>query len=327
MSTDKRTSKSLFNVPRSVAVRQHFECCQMLSWPRIYPTSSFILSPNITYINMSLSPSQPWEEGLTAAARTLRNLLRDVDSASAPLWTGPQLDAAVFRYTEIFMPMLAVHLEVGGGTRETENRLAAIKKAANEKLHHENRVVKNGSMYKKKLSDDGEREEFLAPFLALGDDCARAAPIPPLDVAFCWALHRLSPRDYEEDCIRLFGKPLETSIGLEYVNAGNAGDPRSVVARLQWSCFSHAVRVLESGKFPLRKKRCIEERKTFLPKYLWPRFTELDILKNEIRYAFGFEEPTEWIKKYKYPLEYDIKAAARRQKQFLYSPRYRRIRP
>jgi len=56
------------------------------------------------------SSSDSWEDGLPKAARTLRNLLRDVDSACAPLWMGSQLDAARYRYTEIFLPMLAAHL-------------------------------------------------------------------------------------------------------------------------------------------------------------------------------------------------------------------------
>lgn len=67
----------------------------------------------------SNSTREPWEEGLVAAARKLRNLLRDVDSASQPLWTGPQLDAAIYRYTEIFLPMLAAHASVGNSNLET----------------------------------------------------------------------------------------------------------------------------------------------------------------------------------------------------------------
>lgn len=218
---------------------------------------------------MSVSPSEPWEEGLPSASRTLRYLLRGVDSASAPLWDGPQLDAAVFRYAEIFLPMLAAHLGCGRDTTigETTVRLAAIQKEANEKLACDYRIVKSGTMYKDGLSDDKEREAFLAAFLALGDDCSSAVPIPPLDVAFCWALHRLSPKDYEGDCMRLFGRKLETTNGLEYVNVGNAGDARSIVARLQFSCFSRAVRKREPSKF----------LRLFLPQYLWPRFTAVDV--------------------------------------------------
>jgi len=58
----------------------------------------------------SCSAKELWEEGLPLSARTLRNLLREVDSASVPLWTGPQLDAAIYRYTKIFLPMLEAHL-------------------------------------------------------------------------------------------------------------------------------------------------------------------------------------------------------------------------
>jgi len=264
--------------------------------------------------------TEPWEEGLPAAARTLRNLLRDVDSASVPLWTGPQLDAAIFRYTEIFLPMLAIHLGSGDYTRETEVKLSAIKNTANEKLHNDYHKVKNGSMYKYDLADDElNREEFIAPFTALEFDCTRVAPIPPLDVAFCWALHRLSPKDYEADCMRLYGRKLETKSELEYVNVSNAGDPKSIVARLQWFCFSRAVRSLEQRKFPKWRKLCIEERKTFLPKYLWPRFTETKTEGKKKENTFPFEESTSWSKNYRNPLKYDIKAAARRQKQFLFN--------
>lgn len=47
------------------------------------------------------------ETALTSAARTLHKLLRDVDAASEPVWNNPALDVAIYRYTEIFLPMLA----------------------------------------------------------------------------------------------------------------------------------------------------------------------------------------------------------------------------
>lgn len=99
--------------------------------------------------------------------------------------------------------MLAVHFGCSGYTTESTNRLAATKKAADEKLSSNYGAVTDGTMYKHDMSDANERETFIAPFRALHKIRARIAPIPPLDVAFCWSLHRLSPKDYAEDCMRI----------------------------------------------------------------------------------------------------------------------------
>lgn len=203
---------------------------------------------------MPISPSAQWEEGLPAAARTLRNLIYDVDSASAPLWSGPQLDAAVFRYTEIFLPILAVHLSGCGNNRSTarpENQLAALKKATNEKLARDYRVMKVGTISRRELSNSEERKAFLSPSRALKKNCESFVLIPPLDVVFCWALRRLPPKEYERDCMRMFGRNLDTKNRLEY-----GSNAKSAVARLQWSCFSFcAIYGRVSSKSKMKRKR------------------------------------------------------------------------
>jgi len=103
------------------------------------------------------------------------------------------------------------------------------------------------------------------------------------------------------------------------VNVENSGEARSLVARLQWSCFSRAVRKVEIPKSVGSSKLCMRARKTFLPQYLWPRFDEVDSKGKLKRLSFAFDESTSWRKNYKCPLNYDIKAAASRQKQFLHN--------
>lgn len=261
----------------------------------------------------SRSPTEPWERGLPRAAETLRNLLRDADSASSPLWAGPQLEAAVYRYTEIFLPMLAAHL----GAAQTNARIDRLLQCADSKYRKYYRLVNNGEMYRFRLSKREDKEKYLKPFEHLYEGIACVAPIPPLDVAFCWALHRLSTKDYENDCIRMFGMRLEAKNGLDYVNAENSGDDASIVARFQWSCFSRALIQLEKRSFRQFRKRCIPERKTFLPKYLWPRFTKGGDAPTCSR--FPFNESTSWAKNWVPPIHYDIFAAAKRQKQFLFN--------
>ena len=92
-----------------------------------------------------------------------------------------------------------------------------------------------------------------------------------MDVKFFWVLHRLSPTDYESDCIKLFGAPLPTENGLDFVTVRNSFEPCSFVARLQCNCYSSAVRRLE-GKQLFRYIACRKERKAFLPCYLWPKY-------------------------------------------------------
>lgn len=55
-------------------------------------------------------------------------------------------------------------------------------------------------------------EQYWLPLLAATEDqAARDALVPPLDVAYAWLVHRLSPLTYERDCVALFGKALDPS--------------------------------------------------------------------------------------------------------------------
>lgn len=261
--------------------------------------------------------SEAWEVGLPSAASTLRNLLHDADAASAPLWGGPQLGAAIFRYTEVFLPMLAVHRTGGEYNANKKNksikaRIRALHKAANKKLLRIHSEVEIREQYERKE----EIDSYISPFLALGTDVASIAPIPPLDVAFCWALHRLSPSDYAQDCERLYGMKLDPINRLEYANLDNNGDTRMLIASLQWACFApEAVRHLGAKRiFPrFRKKKRLKERIPFLPPYLWPLLSAEHELASEEYTYMGY-----YTKTYKYPFEYDLYAAAKSEKQFLY---------
>lgn len=135
--------------------------------------------------------------------------------------------------------MLAAHL----GRPECE-KVKILRGFARVKLAKACRLVKDGDMYKNELCG-AERQQYLAPFDALGFDPRNRAPIPPLEFAFVWALHHLNPRDYRADCIYLFGGTEALPGNLEYVTVRNCGEAASVVARLQWSCFARAVRKYE----------------------------------------------------------------------------------
>ncbi len=248
-----------------------------------------------------------WGKSLAADARKLRNFLYDVDSTSTSLWRGPALDAAIHRYVEIFLPMLAAHAGLPSTQRMT--------KEANRKLNTAYERALVGYIYQHELPHD-ERRSYTKPFrkLGLGQNVVAVAPIPPLDVAFCWALHRLSPLDYIADCKQLFGAPLPTDSGLDYICAQNAGEERALIARLQWFCFAKAARKLEPFQL-FTFKTCRRERKTFLPSYLWPPYEE-----DGKQMLFRFNERTRPLEKtWEPPLSYDLKAAAARQKQFVYN--------
>lgn len=109
-----------------------------------------------------------------------------------PLWLGPQLDSAIFRYTEIFLPLLAVHL--GASKQSNQAHLNTMHLKGQENLLKDCSQVLKGSMYKELLETEEEKESFIAPVLKFLN-ISHAAPIPSLDVAFCWALHRLSLKD------------------------------------------------------------------------------------------------------------------------------------
>ena len=134
------------------------------------------------------------------------------------------LDGAIHRYVEIFLPMLAAHRGLPS--------VSQLGEAANEQLKQTYNDARNDEDFEHLKR--AEREQYLAPFVALevASNVAAVAPVPPLDVAFCWVLHRLSPSDYAADCVDLFGAELLATKGLDYVGAQNAGDARAVVARL-----------------------------------------------------------------------------------------------
>ncbi len=270
-----------------------------------------------------------WDAPLPAAAAAakLRALLHDVDSCSTPLWTGRPLRIAMFRYTEIFLPMLAAYLhrvEAIKLTGAALERSDALVNSAARKLKGTLKRVEGDPIYKKCIIEEEDRQQYIAPFLPLGRNTTPHAvyPIPPLDVAFCWALHRLSPLDYERDCIAMFGvwlpgggsaMPGQTANGLDYVSVDNANELKSLTARLQWSCFSCAVRTMEHRLFIVRRI-CNKSRKTFLPVYLWPRFKE-GLTKTTFPCNDYLSD--RWV----CPIAYDLEAAAKRQKQFLYNIR------
>lgn len=269
--------------------------------------------------------SKGWDEPLAAAAAQLRTLLREVDACSVPLWTGPALQVAIFRYAEIFLPMYAVHLHAKGAItlrdeplKRAERRLAYAKK----KLGGAHDAAEEDEIYKDMMDDGDEKKEYWAAFTALGKMSApeAACPLPPLDVAFVWALHRLSPNDYRRDCISAYGtqlpaggdgSPSSSPSGLDYVNASNATEAASVVARLQWNCFARATRQLETMRL-FRRRRCRKSMKTFLPTHLWPRFEVGGQLE---AFELSGSSSPRWTPGFKYQLE----AAAARQKQFLYN--------
>ncbi len=254
--------------------------------------------------------TERWDAGLPDAAFKLRTLLRDVDSASAPLWSGRQLDSAIYRYVEIFLPMLAASAGVPG--------VSGLVDAANKELSTLHKVVRRGELYNIQFNS-AERDQYLAPYTVLGKgaDVIAVPPIPPLDVAFCWALHRLSPLDYVADCTQLFGAPLPAVNGLDYISVQNAGEERAVTARLQWFCFAKAVRSRQS-MIPFRSRACSAERTTYLPSYLWPRYT----VGSKSR-LFKYTENALFRANWTSPLRYDLIAAAGRQKQFLYNVSHR----
>ncbi len=240
-------------------------------------------------------------------ARKLYTLLYDVDSASTPLWGGAALDAAIHLHVEIFLPMLAAHAK-----RSAMKQLTGV---ANQKLNTSYQRVLSGAMYQHEMTNS-EQRSYTRPFRKLenGKNVVAMPPIPPLDVAFCWALHSLSPLDYIADCCRMFGAPLPTTNGLDYITAENAGEERAIIARLQWCCFARAARQMEPFNL-FTVKACRPERKTILPSYLWPPYEEDGRLVR-----FRFNELTGGLeKRWKSPLRYNQKAAAARQKQFLFN--------
>lgn len=163
-----------------------------------------------------------------------------------------------------------------------------------------------------------------------------ARPVPPLDVAFVWMLHRLSPAAYARDCRTLFGQVLPaddarlskdagggaSAAALEHVWAGNADETANAVARLKWTCWARYCLRSERrlrGALP-GKKMARNDVRCFLPTYLWPPMKTLDAESGESSVeAFPFTKPHPVLNHWNSPLSYDIVAAAARQETFCYN--------
>lgn len=254
-----------------------------------------------------------WALVLPTAARQLHNLLRDADAASEPLWQGNSLKAAVLRYETVFLPLLAAHLWKTGAIKLNEQAQLQIYD-----------LLAHARLRLKKLYMRAKRDEHLVkhngqywePFLALNASTTAAScaphlvqPVPPIDVALCWALHRLSPRDYESDCVAMFGTtlPAADGRGLEYVSASGASEPPATVARLQWECFARAARANQR-----RMKRNIPKIfRTFLPSYLWPCSKTSSVREPVAKCGV--------VPNIVPQISYNLLAAARRQMCFLYN--------
>lgn len=265
-----------------------------------------------------------WEVGLTDAARKLRNLLRDVDSSSAPIWTGAQLQSAIYRYVEIFLPMLAAHLKSKGRidlNGFVNKKISKIVELASTELMLLYKTAKECQIIEDNPTENSEEKCRLTAFISSGEAHAML-PLPPLDVAFCWVLHRLSPLAYNRDCVALFGTCLPAGgnenqdvplSGLDFVSARNVDEPKSILARVQWACFANAVRSTEKKRWFL-SRCCRKEYQTYLPAYLWPRYHDGKKLQSA-----QFDVNLFLVSRWNNLLSYSISAAAQRQKQFLYN--------
>lgn len=245
-------------------------------------------------------PLPPWAAGLPEAAAALRTLLLRIDGTSGSIWTGTGLEAALFRYQHVFLPMYAAHLAAtgvislaGAPAAAADALVAAATDAARSTLHTALRTV----------AERGRRlsAEERAPWTALSPESGGVAvvpPIPPLDVAFVWALARLDTAAYEADCVATYGVALPVGASETLASAsatahgwvGNATTAPVVTARLQWVVFATAAQVLETPPAVLpgclgalcvhfRHRRLLRRlHREYLPAYLWPPLAGTDVV-------------------------------------------------
>lgn len=243
----------------------------------------------------------PWAEGLPAAAAALRTLLHRLDSTATPLWAGPGLETALLRYERVFLPMYAAYLAATGVISLSGPPRAVADELVAEATASYDATLKAASMAASQQGRELDAAEKAA-WATLRTDAGgvvAVAPIPPLDVAFVWALARLDPAAYAADCMATFGTPLPVggAVGgdaaataappasadaVAHVWVGNATEPAAVVARLQWVLFATAAQATETpppllpgrlgGLLPsLHHRRLLRRQHLhYLPGYLWP---------------------------------------------------------
>jgi hypothetical protein len=105
------------------------------------------------------------------AARRLLHLCKAVDLVNEPLYAGPALARALWRYEALWLPLLVA---VDEGFR--------------------GRSVGHSPAFGRAVEEIRRKNEARG-----GLGLRRAECVPPLDVAWVWHCHRLSPKVYEED--------------------------------------------------------------------------------------------------------------------------------
>lgn len=272
--------------------------------------------------------SAGWENNLANDARKFRNLLHDVDQCSEALWFDHNyaLSGARYRYTDIFLPIYAAHLDNVGAIKlegNVKKRFGQIIQLAKKNL---GAAHINAAKYAQDwgVSDGQQLALFMAPFKRIpkGASPAQIQPIPPIDVAFLWVIHRLDPKQYEKDCIEMFGCPLPViNGGISYVSASNDTEMDSLVSRLQWTCFAQAIARTRKKSIFASDNNYTD--KTFLPTYLWPRFAVGDHENDDADLKCFPAAPwkSSWAKQRSTfpPIDFDFVAAAEKLRVFAYN--------
>lgn len=174
------------------------------------------------------------------AGKNLVKFLQDVDCTGANVYKGEALRIAVFRYERIWLPIYCAYLmeshklkgELNGKMERRMTRLVrAVKKVA--------RLKDNEPLF------------------------GNVVPVPPIDVAWVWFLHRCSPKMYKADCERVFGVTLHTQRKNAFKYEASGSPARNVASRKRWKEFVHAFSINRSTYFEhiLRNK--------YFPRHLW----------------------------------------------------------
>lgn len=179
------------------------------------PFSSKMPVPKLTILERSqIKESQSLQRGLArskpeaiTSARKFLFFCKAVDLTEEPLYKGPALQRALWRYEALWLPLLVA-----------------------TSLPHASRRVKHSPAFARRV-DELRTKNYAKGGLHLD----RTELVPPLDIAWVWYCHRLDPHMYAEDIEALTdgGGPIDTTWENAFVFS-DGEDAQSKRLRLLW---------------------------------------------------------------------------------------------
>lgn len=239
------------------------------------------------------------------ATRRMIYMVRAVDLTFEPLYSGPPLDRAIWRYEALWLPLLAA---VSNPPPSSESRKGQKQESSQSPKSPERSRSKPAFQPVWRIQsfatkvDDIRSKNFSRGGLWLDGESV----VPPIDIAWVWYVHRLNPHAYEEDLAQFTVEGDQNS--LEYM--------RKACATTIDTAFRFSDGEDVQSKRTRRLWSIIYPFEPYMPKYLLSHSFAAEASRRRQQITSYANELSR--ASFRTVLKYDIRKAASLQKSFVY---------